>query len=810
MSRMTFHQLISEYDIEMPIIQRGYVQGANDSKTEDIRENFIETLLSSLEDSENKKLHLNFIYGKVEEEQHFIPLDGQQRLTTLFLLHWYIAQYSGNHEQLKGTLSYFTQPSSKDFCTALGAAGEVLNGKKPSDSIKQAPWFFKRWEKDATVSGMLTTLNAIHKQLMKSIQDKSKAYWCLLTNEDECPITFDFLDLEQQQLTDELYIKMNARGLVLTEFEQFKAWLIEYLKSHHQHQVNDITQKLDGAWIDLFWEYRSPEPVQQVDIDTPYMRFFRNYFQLLYLSSKEEKDLETVKELAPVNKDEYPFFSTKNYEQILNAFQDKVPEVFEALDKLQGLQENKTLDKDFDVEFFVDEPDLFKGFIAQKSTYKQRFLFYAFIKAKLANKNDNLLKSWMRVMRNLAENISFGNLGEFRLRIKLINKLLEETLEGKDSAEAFYKALCDYEDNKLNQVQEEKNKAELIVEDKEWEKIFLTYENNSYFRGQIQFLLDFMESEKASQSKQKTFEYYGRRCVHMFSTEKDSFIEETGKPAFLLNRAMLLIALQEEKESLYPVKIGQNHSLLESKDWRNRVLGHKDRRLLLKSLIDTVERENERSDTNTLHELKCAFINWINKEKGKIKENWRGKLVYYPEIIEMAKHRLIRRDPRDFLVLKNKTKGGTKYPLHGYALYKALEKRKNDLLCDISVKYKGWRRNDTLTFTDIDKIKYGHEEHYSIRIEYDGREDKGYIIYITRAEKGENLDEKILVYVEDHLNFKPFPFNKQQKEHKIKHRDVQDECIRYRYKLGKSQEQAEEKLIELCNWMTEQNGESNQ
>lgn len=52
--------------------------------------------------------------------------------------------------------------------------------------------------------------------------------WNKLTGED-CPIHFNFLPLSSSELpvSDDLYIKMNARGKALTSFENFKADLVK-------------------------------------------------------------------------------------------------------------------------------------------------------------------------------------------------------------------------------------------------------------------------------------------------------------------------------------------------------------------------------------------------------------------------------------------------------------------------------------------------------------------------------------------------------------------------------------------------------
>lgn len=78
---------------------------------------------------QDNPLELDFIYGYTKTIENtdgstyeaFYPLDGQQRLTTLFLLHWYIAAKEG-HLQNAGevlSLSRFTyeiRHSSRVFC----------------------------------------------------------------------------------------------------------------------------------------------------------------------------------------------------------------------------------------------------------------------------------------------------------------------------------------------------------------------------------------------------------------------------------------------------------------------------------------------------------------------------------------------------------------------------------------------------------------------------------------------------------------------------------------------------------------------
>ena len=130
--RLSFFKLFSqkEYRIVIPIIQRDYAQGRKTSK--EVRDNFLNALYGYL-DEDKPNRDLDFVYGslrKINGKTDFIPLDGQQRLTTLFLLHWYLYQISDNDilkKEFKSNLlkddksmfTYETRSSSSEFCDAL-------------------------------------------------------------------------------------------------------------------------------------------------------------------------------------------------------------------------------------------------------------------------------------------------------------------------------------------------------------------------------------------------------------------------------------------------------------------------------------------------------------------------------------------------------------------------------------------------------------------------------------------------------------------------------------------------------------------
>ena len=71
LNKHTFWELINNYTIEIPIIQRDYAQGREVEKITEIRNSFLDSIYDSI--IENNNLDLDFIYGSLGEDNIFIP-----------------------------------------------------------------------------------------------------------------------------------------------------------------------------------------------------------------------------------------------------------------------------------------------------------------------------------------------------------------------------------------------------------------------------------------------------------------------------------------------------------------------------------------------------------------------------------------------------------------------------------------------------------------------------------------------------------------------------------------------------------------
>lgn len=324
-SRYTFIEFIQNYSIRIPLIQRDYVQGREytDEKKLEKRQEFIRLLMDALKDG--KVYHVDFIYGSPVQNQKsgtgksfFIPLDGQQRLTTLFLLHWILISKSTRDESDKiellskiGDFSYETRLSSAAFCTKLTSnlIPELENGNVKK-VISDQPWYSSDWDYDPTICNMLSMLEAMNTML----ECKYKSFIDIMLDNalsTDSSITFDLLDMKEYALTDGLYIKMNARGKELTNFEHWKALFIQLLEDNYKDEgLKDIfTDKIEHDWANLFWDYVKDDGTKYPVIDDCFMSYFHYltnifYYSYIYPQQGEKKIeyIETVEQIYSVYK----------------------------------------------------------------------------------------------------------------------------------------------------------------------------------------------------------------------------------------------------------------------------------------------------------------------------------------------------------------------------------------------------------------------------------------------------------------------------------------------------------------------------
>ena len=413
-------------------------------------------------------------------------LDGQQRITTLYLLHWYLAQRLQKPSLLKDVaLSYRVRQYADEFTKKISDESTQIDFSSiiPSQAICNCTWFFDAWKHDPTVKGMLNTLNTIH-ELLKDKEINEERYWLPL---EEGAVTFYWLDLEEHQLTDELYLKMNARGKQLSNFENFKASLVKRVADNGWEENIDekdsFSFKMDTIYTDLFWEYRGEVNV----IDYEITNFFAGMAMIGYaLKENSEAQQKRIQELFnnPLSV-RVEDFEKSDFER-LTSYLDFYSAVEKILIETELWKYYNTDNKRGLFEEFIKDENKGTEKKYDGATYSQRVLFYAlselFMEAKDKN---NISEDFIRVVRNIVENATIDSAQTFVYAIKLMSELLE-------GVQDIYWYLCKtaIQSNFASyQVTQEKQKAERIVANPEWKDVIWEAEDHPMFKGDIGFLL---------------------------------------------------------------------------------------------------------------------------------------------------------------------------------------------------------------------------------------------------------------------------------------------------------------------------------
>lgn len=560
----SFYELVEEYKVKIPILQRDYAQGREENIS--ICENFLKTLKESI--LLNKTINLDFIYGNVDDGT-FLPLDGQQRLTTLFLLHWYAFEKEHLDDICRNTLkkfSYETRLSARRFCEALldNCISVVSSEHSISEQILDARWFYLSWKQDPTIRAMLRSIDLIH-TLFKEIDD----LWSALVNRKN--IVFYLLILENFGLSDDLYIKMNARGRLLTPFENLKAEIQDKAIKENweasKEENEKFSYKIDGMWTDFLWQNYN----KNHSVDNAHMNFINTLVMTRLPVGQLVKGAERIDIIRKLNftnavRELINYIDYETFDYICEAYA-----LYSCLTEIQGVPSlNLVLWR------HAPESDLLNQILLGSNTsYSHKVLFYAQTRYLMNNQDicQDKYEEWMRVVRNIVSRADLTPDGKrndiirspetFNGAIGLVNELA-------NGCNDIYAYLCSASTSSVfarEQVKEEILKARIIQKYPEHKELLFKTEDNELLRGRITFALqcagyqkeikeiDFEMLEKI----QAVFAMYFNNELEPYNTEFDKFrramltIEDSGKYQYYNYWWSHWNAASAEKRKLFPV-----------------------------------------------------------------------------------------------------------------------------------------------------------------------------------------------------------------------------------------------------------------
>lgn len=346
---------------------------------------------------------------------------------------------------------------------------------------------------------------------------------------EEGKVAFKLLLLEKFGLTDELYIKMNARGKELSEFDILKSTLEEQMMIHMENNEDFQTKwrrNFDTLGMDLFWNKKAAPKLKEfaknIDnenireerlkivqtVETDYLVFLNRLmsFHLFMIDDFPNKtEFNTKQSIDIVRKEtietgilsnlnllcKYNFFNESLFAFVMETMNTIIYEEQKEINDFQTVKmwniDNNPVDNIFDI------------FIKDKITYSGLILFFAEIQfakfhsaQKINHSNDLRIEfaNWMRIIRNLVYNSSINNIADFRNVLKELESLAEANY--KNSSIGILHYLSD--NNAIShfnkeQIEEEREKAQQIIKGGQtWKDKIEEAENYAFFKGSIRFL----------------------------------------------------------------------------------------------------------------------------------------------------------------------------------------------------------------------------------------------------------------------------------------------------------------------------------
>lgn len=470
----SLYTLLNQEYIIVPDYQRDYAQGRTDDKIDETRRNFVTDIIAA--SIGQQETHIGLVYGSNNIGlDGFVAVDGQQRLTTAFLFHLYLAKVTKNEDADKLILvlknfGWSARVYASEFMEFLmNVSWDIKRCEPLSNQLKESIDYFTLWEKDPTVVNILVMLDEIHNQMSMCNYDQS----LMLKNltGEACKLIFDYKKLVDG--TDEFqYQKMNSRGRELTTYELFKQKLQSVASLG-----DNFKQKMDNEWLSFFDDLTPPETDPDV--------YYQNYINeiALFLGIKDQGEtysfVTSITNSKPsATRTDVGFVRFAAYEAFIRNLEnvelylDWLTRNYVAiLDLTDGLRYNGE-----DNSFYA---------IFDNPTWYIRSMNYAVwqyaVKSEFKDLKTSAFKLWWRPIHNLIFNTPIDSTN-FSKYIDAIDKFPITNVDD-------YVINSDISFFSTYQVSEEKEKYKLLKHNEALLLMFEEQEKRRRFQGQIGILL---------------------------------------------------------------------------------------------------------------------------------------------------------------------------------------------------------------------------------------------------------------------------------------------------------------------------------
>lgn len=576
--------------IIIPDLQRDYCWGdkawnKDAEKYTELVSGFLDSLISSFSEKPNDKLTLGLIYGY--ENPHFnIQLcDGQQRLTTLFLILGMINRKTDNafqkslisdselEDDKEPYLQYAIRESTLYFLSDL-VCEFFLKKNVLINDIKKKEWYFKEYDLDASIQSMINAIQIIETKL--KVINNCKGFGDFIVDN----LQMLYYDMGHRTRGEETFVIINTTGEPLTATENLKPILLgklDTIKLEFPNDKNENNAETELQYYSRKWEEREEwfwqnKRSDEQSSDNALNDFFIWFWQIRLLQERSwkdkksyplnPKDLFLKKPAVDENNEENP--EIESWEESIKP--ETIHRYFIALEKL--IERSKEKDIARILKTIQNENITLSWFrksnlyvvlplIAYLEKFDQGDKFYEFVRRirknyfdkKWDERNHNYI-DW----RHIIQIIEFSGTEEQVL-------LFETKLNPNRFKKISNVALNEW------YIEEEKIKSDLKNHSSEIEK----WEDHKDFMGDLSFLFSIndMLSIKNSHENLTTLQKYYKNYIGTIDLIRDKIEKpETAKISNLFRLFLLYIGCNKVEhkprvswdiEGVIFSTIGRNH-----------------------------------------------------------------------------------------------------------------------------------------------------------------------------------------------------------------------------------------------------------
>ena len=327
--------------IIIPDLQRDYCWGdqTHTAEKKELVSGFVETLMHQYNPLPCSRgnaidlLNLGLIYGYEAPEGHIQLCDGQQRITTLFLLlgmlnkkseqnvfrRLLISDYEYLQDDREPYLQYAIRESSLYFLSDLVCHFFIKEEEdhwyvEACSDIKKSSWFFSEYHSDPSICSMIRALETMDYMLREKNKTWCEAFGLFISSR----LTFMYYDMEDRKNGEETFVVINTTGEPLSANQNLKPLIISKNSTYMPLGVNEnelqVSHKVATDWEEMenwFWKKRGND---NDTADAGFNEFLR-WITMLHAEKEELKlILANGKYTFPVS---FPFEDIYSYWQIV-------------------------------------------------------------------------------------------------------------------------------------------------------------------------------------------------------------------------------------------------------------------------------------------------------------------------------------------------------------------------------------------------------------------------------------------------------------------------------------------------------------